>query len=413
MQLQMKRLSLSLWAMLFSCWMVLAGAYLPEDIANPHAYSLSNYVANPDNILSQTTVDKLNQLSLSIDHCAEVELVVVAIDDMAYTTDVADFSQTLFNAWGIGKKGKNTGVLILLVRNSRDVRIHTGGGMEGVLPDGRCSDIVQNQMIPLLREEQWDAGIMAGAEAIAMEVTTDEALQELLLEPMPEHTPWGLYLSYYLSISLVIFILLLLTAYRELNGSTNLPRNIRYHKASTKSYLFKVGAIFFPLPNILLLVWYKKQVLNIRTTLMFCPECKQKMKRLSEKEEDAYLNRAEQTEETIKSIDYDVWLCPSCYNHIVLPYELSTTRYTRCPYCHAKTYGLVSDVVVSQPTTLSQGRGEKTYACRHCGKTVVKAYAIPAVPVVVAGSGRGSGGGFSGGSFGGGISFGGGAGGKF
>lgn len=413
MQLQMKRLSLSLWAMLFSCLLVLAGAYLPEDIANPHVCSLSNYVANPDNILSQATVDKLNQLSLSIDHRAEVELVVVAIDDMAYTTDVADFSQTLFNAWGIGKKGKNTGVLILLVRNSRDVRIHTGGGMEGILSDGRCSDIVQNQMIPLLREEQWDAGIMAGAEAIAMEVTTDEALQELLLEPMPKHTPWGLYLSYYLSISLVIFILLLLTAYRELNGNTNLPRNIRYHQATTKSYLFKVGAIFFPLPNILLLVWYKKQVLNIRTTPMLCPECKQKMKRLSEKEEDAYLNRAEQTEEMIKSIDYDVWLCPSCYNHIVLPYELSTTRYTRCPYCHAKTYGLVGDVVVSQPTTLSQGRGEKTYACRHCGKTVVKAYAILAVPVVVAGSGRGSGGGFSGGSFGGGISFGGGAGGKF
>ncbi len=410
----MKKFSLVL-SVLLLCLDVAGKVYAPQDVPNPHAISLSDYVANPDNILSESAVAQINHLSAGLDKRAEVELVVVAVDDMASETMAADFAQSLFNAWGIGKSGKNTGVLILLVRNSRDIRIHTGGGMEGVLPDGVCSDIVQNTMIPLLRNGDWDDGILAGVKAVVEKLTTDSALQELLLPPVQKPSPWGLYLSYYLSFSCFILILLSFAAYRELNGNRTLQKNIRYRHAQTTLYIYKICAVFFPLPNFFFLKWYQRQVEKIRTSPFPCPECKHTMRRLAESEEDTYLNGAEQAEERVKSIDYDVWLCPSCYNHVILPYERENTHYMRCPGCHAKTYGLVSNVIVKEPTPLSEGRGEKTYLCKHCGKTAVKAYSIPRTPVVVApvGGGRGSSGGFSGGSFGGGISFGGGAGGKF
>lgn len=412
--LPMKKFSL-IFCILLLCLTAFGKEYTPWEIPDPHASSLNNYVANPDNILSESAVEQINHLSAGLDRRAEVEMAVVAIDDMSSQASAADFAQSLFNAWGIGKSDKNTGVLILLVRNSRDIRIHTGGGMEGVLPDGVCSDIVQNTMIPLLRNGDWDGGMLAGVNVVVEKLTTDSALQELLLPPVSEPSPWGLYLSYYLSFSCLVLILLLFAAYRELNGHRNLQKNIRYRHARTTLYIYKVCAVFFPLPNFFFLKWYKRQVEKIRTTPLLCPECKHTMRRLSESEEDTYLNGAEQAEERVKSIDYDVWLCPSCYNHVILPYEMENTRYMRCPDCHAKTYGLVSDVIVKEPTALSEGRGEKTYLCKHCGKIVVKPYTIPRTPVVVApvGGGRGSSGGFSGGGFGGGISFGGGAGGKF
>ena len=412
--LPMKKFSL-IFCILLLCLTAFGKEYTPWEIPDPHASSLNNYVANPDNILSESAVEQINHLSAGLDRRAEVEMAVVAIDDMSSQASAADFAQSLFNAWGIGKSDKNTGVLILLVRNSRDIRIHTGGGMEGVLPDGVCSDIVQNTMIPLLRNGDWDGGMLAGVNVVVEKLTTDSALQELLLPPVSEPSPWGLYLSYYLSFSCLVLILLSFAAYRELNGHRNLQKNIRYRHARTTLYIYKVCAVFFPLPNFFFLKWYKRQVEKIRTTPLLCPECKHTMRRLSESEEDTYLNGAEQAEERVKSIDYDVWLCPSCYNHVILPYEMENTRYMRCPDCHAKTYGLVSDVIVKEPTALSEGRGEKTYLCKHCGKIVVKPYPIPRTPVVVApvGGGRGSSGGFSGGGFGGGISFGGGAGGKF
>lgn len=410
----MKRhlLILILW---FSSLGIYAGTYTPQDVPNPHSVSLQNYVANPDGILSLAATDELNRLSCALYKRAEVELVVVAIDAMKGDYEPVDFAQSLFNTWGIGKAEKNTGVLILLVRDSRDIRIHTGGGMEGLLPDGVCSDIVQSTMIPLLRNGDWDGGIMAGAEAIVAKTTTDEALQELLLGPQKHPSQDGLYASYYFAFSFFVLILLAFAAYRELNGNTNLQKNIRYRHARTNLYRFRIGAIFFPVPCALFLWWYRKQIERIRTSPMQCPECHNPMRRLSEDEEDTYLNDAAQSEERVKSIDYDVWLCPSCLNHIILPYEAERTHYSRCPDCHAKTYVLQSDVITRQPTTVSKGQGKKTYLCKHCGKTTVQTYTIPCRPVIVVapGGGGGSRGGFSGGSFGGGVSFGGGAGGKF
>ena len=408
----MKRMSI-LSSLFFCCVLASAGTCAMQTVPNPHLTSVEYYVANPDGILSDSCVAQLNQIAHTVYKRAEVEMVTVAIDEMANNESVEDFAQSLFNSWGIGKAQKNTGVLILLVRNSRDIRIHTGGGLEGILPDGRCSDILQDDIIPLLSDEKWDEGILAGAKAIANEVTTDDALAELLLDfHRPSKAP--LYISYYLCFSFFMLILLAFAAYKELNGRKDKMNNIRYQHAKVNLYKFQVCGIFFAVPCAFFLWWYLKQVKRLRTQPMLCPECKKPMRLLSEEEEDIYLNNAEQAEERVKSMDYDVWFCPSCLNHITLPYEQANTQYTQCPYCHAKTYTLQSDVITRHPTTLIEGRGEKTYRCEHCGKTSIKTYIIPCVPVVVATGGRhGSGGGLRGGSFGGGISFGGGASGKF
>ena len=140
------------------------------------------------------------------------------------------------------------------------------------------------------------------------------------------------------------------------------------------------------------------------------------MQLLNEQEEDRLLSASQQTEEKIHSIDYDVWECKSCLNHIILPYESMNTKYQTCPYCHTHSYGLYSDVVRVQATQFHPGKREKTYLCKHCGKTDVSTYTIPQLPIVVSSGGnRGGfgGGGFSGGSWGGGGFSGGGAGGNF
>ena len=89
------------------------------------------------------------------------------------------------------------------------------------------------------------------------------------------------------------------------------------------------------------------------------------------------------------------------------------TKYSKCPYCHAKTYSLVSDSTLVAPTPFSTGTGEKRYNCAHCLKDVRKQYIIPMIVVPPASGRRGGGGfggsGFGGGSFGGGRSGGGGA----
>ena len=103
-------------SVLFLCLLitplVCAAEYTPEDIPNPKKAGQENYVANPDGILADTTVVWLNRYAAQLEAETEVELCVVAIESIG-EADAFDFTYELFQRWGIGKKGKNTGVLIL------------------------------------------------------------------------------------------------------------------------------------------------------------------------------------------------------------------------------------------------------------------------------------------------------------
>ncbi|MCI7576332.1 MAG: TPM domain-containing protein [Bacteroidales bacterium] len=410
----MKRLFFFLISIISWCG-ISAQPYSPATLENPHTADIRNYTANPDHILSAAAVSEINRIALQTDKLSEVETVVIAIEAMANNEDAADFAQAVFNRWGIGRKDKNTGVMILLVRQSHDIRIHTGGGLEGILTDARCSQILNDKMIPLLSEGQWDKGILAGVNAISAIVTTDEARQELLLSYTPKPTKGTEGITLYFCLAFIALILLSLIAYRTLNRNHTALNNVRYTQAKQPMGWLTICAVVFPLPCAFFLLWYKRAVNRLRLTPVTCPECRQTMRRLSETEEDEYLNSKEQAEEKAKTMDYDVWYCPSCLNHLVLPYRLQQSKYSRCPHCGALTYALMSDVVLSSATQLREGKGEKTYQCAHCRHKDVQFYTLPKLPIVVTsgGSSRGGGGGFSGGSFGGGISFGGGAGGKF
>lgn len=412
---QMKRKrQLFLFFLLGVSGALFATAYTPSSVPNPKEQNRTHYVANPDGILSAQAVEQMNRVCAQIDQLSEVEIAVVALEQKADTYALEEFAQALFRTWGIGKKGKNTGVLVLLITSSHEIRIHTGGGVEGLLPDGVCSDIIA-QMIPYFKQNQWDKGLQTGLNQLGAILTTDEARAELLLEYVPKEHEWTEldYLMLYIGLAFLVLLLLSIHAYRELNRTPKALNNVRYQHAKGEQYAFNIGAIFFPLPNLFLLLWYRKAVKRLRLVPITCPECHHTMRRLSEQEEDAYLGLQEQTEEQVKSIDYDVWLCESCFNHLVLPYKAEKTKFVRCPHCGAVTYYLQSDVVLRSATQLKEGLGERTFHCKYCNQTDVDYYTLPKQPIVVVpmgGGGNGSsGGGFSGGSFGGGSSFGGGA----
>jgi len=149
-------------------------------VPNPHLTDRTNYVANPSGILTQAEAEQINLLSRSLYDQMGVEMVVVALDDIGYS-DAFDFSLELFNTWGIGSRETNTGLLILLAVETRDIQIRTGGGLEGVLPDAVCHRIQEEVMVPILSEDRYGEGLVAGAEAFSKRLMSDSAREELLL----------------------------------------------------------------------------------------------------------------------------------------------------------------------------------------------------------------------------------------
>jgi uncharacterized protein len=92
------------------------------------------------------------------------------IDDVAYTS---------FNAWGLGRKGADNGVLLVIAPTERKVRIETGKGVGGALTDLQSNDIIRQKIAPLLQQERFRDAIDQGTAAIAAELVkgTPEAQQ--------------------------------------------------------------------------------------------------------------------------------------------------------------------------------------------------------------------------------------------
>ena len=158
--------------------MVVQASYTPSTVPNPKNQGQDNYVANPNNILSADDVNFLNRCAASLEQQTQAEMCVVAIDNIG-TSDCFDFAYELYQRWGIGKRGKNTGVLILFVLDSHDIRIMTGTGMEAVLMDARCSQIINNEMIPAFKQGKYGEGLCCGALSIYELCTDGEAPEDL------------------------------------------------------------------------------------------------------------------------------------------------------------------------------------------------------------------------------------------
>ncbi|MCF8382493.1 MAG: TPM domain-containing protein [Chlorobium sp.] len=83
---------------------------------------------------------------------------------------VEDFSIKVAEAWKIGQKGVDNGVLFLVSRDDRKVRIEVGYGLEGRLTDLLAGRIVQNEVTPAFRDGKFDAGFQRGVESIMLAV---------------------------------------------------------------------------------------------------------------------------------------------------------------------------------------------------------------------------------------------------
>jgi len=90
---------------------------------------------------------------------------------------IEDYAVRVFESWKLGRKGKDNGVLIVVVPNDRRMRIEVGYGLEGTLTDAMAGRIVQNVMTPKFRNGDFDGGIADGAGAV-MEVLEGGELPE-------------------------------------------------------------------------------------------------------------------------------------------------------------------------------------------------------------------------------------------
>lgn len=139
--------------------------YTIDNVPNPRLADSRNSVSNPDGTLSAAAVAQINSDLAELQRTTSIEVAVVVVGSIG-DMPPEDFGIRLFRKWGIGKKDKDNGLLILLVTGDRIVRFEVGYGLEGDMTDALSKRIISQRMMPYLRERNWDGAVLAGVGAV-------------------------------------------------------------------------------------------------------------------------------------------------------------------------------------------------------------------------------------------------------
>ena len=157
-----------------------ANVYTLAQVPNVHLQDSTRFLSNPDGIISADAQQRIDARLRSLMSGTTAEVVVVAVDDIDADSDIDDFATALFRQWGIGKKDNDNGLLMLIVKDRREVVIRTGYGLEGILPDGVCGSIIRSEITPRFRQGDFDGGVTGAVDAIARIITSPESRDEVL-----------------------------------------------------------------------------------------------------------------------------------------------------------------------------------------------------------------------------------------
>jgi uncharacterized protein len=143
---------------------------------------LSGRVVDQADLLPPKQEAELTQRLESLEQASSRQLVVVTIPSLE-GYEIEDYGYRLGRHWGIGQEGANNGAILLVAPNDRRVRIEVGYGLEGILTDALSSQIINGQILPRFRDNDFPGGIMAGADALIQQLQAPpEAAEQRALE---------------------------------------------------------------------------------------------------------------------------------------------------------------------------------------------------------------------------------------
>ena len=126
----------------------------------------SGYVSDFANVMNAADRNAVTQLLGELEQKSGAQIAVVTLPSLD-GGEINDFATRLYERWGIGRKGKDNGILLLAAINDRKVRIETGYGFEGALPDTAAGRLIDELILPSFRAGDFSAGLRNGAAVLA------------------------------------------------------------------------------------------------------------------------------------------------------------------------------------------------------------------------------------------------------
>jgi len=134
---------------------------------------LSGRVNDQADLLDDSFENRLEERLQALEAETGAQIAVLTVPSLD-GDPIEDFSIRVVETWKLGREGVDDGVLILVVRDDRRMRIEVGYGLEGALTDAQAGRIIDRLMAPRFRQGDFDGGVSAAVDAVAAAVRGEE-----------------------------------------------------------------------------------------------------------------------------------------------------------------------------------------------------------------------------------------------
>src|SRR5437773_3488818 len=121
-------------------------------------------------VISREAADRFNEQLAQFERETSDQVVVAVFPKMQSDSDIADYTQRVAQAWGVGQKERRNGVVLFVFIQDRKTFIQVGYGLEGALPDATAFDITERHIKPLFRAGNYEAGLASVIDLICKAV---------------------------------------------------------------------------------------------------------------------------------------------------------------------------------------------------------------------------------------------------
>jgi uncharacterized protein len=143
------------------------------------------YVSDFAGVVDATSKTQIDRYCADVQHATGVQMALVTLDTLD-GNPIEDVANELFHQWGVGQKGKDNGVMLMLVIHDHQDRIEVGYGLEPILTDGFVGNIL-DEMRPSLKQSNYAQAMMAGAAAMGQQIA--QAKGVTIQRTLPRRAP--------------------------------------------------------------------------------------------------------------------------------------------------------------------------------------------------------------------------------
>ncbi len=164
--------------------LLLAAARLALPQSEPPIPTPRGFVTDLAGVVPPDVKSRIEALATELRAKTGAEIAVLTVETTAPLDDFT-YGMRVVDAWRPGRKREDTGLLVLLAAKDRKLRVLTGYGLEGILPDGLVGQIEDEQMVPAFRAGRTADGIERGVHEFARRIAADKGVTLGGVPPMP------------------------------------------------------------------------------------------------------------------------------------------------------------------------------------------------------------------------------------